>query len=169
MPKNGLKLKVGDRVIDAGRVYRIFKIKKARNTGGEKVKTIWFKPQFEKGNGSGIIRSIPLESVKDAGIRRPISKQELKEVFEILEKKIRRRKVKLSNLKSKLNENKPEVTAWLLKRLWLDKEDEEVSFSPTKKRLYGKALRRLSEEAAYIKGTTQEKAQESIKKIMNGS
>lgn len=157
------RFKVGDRIVEAGRVFRIFKLRYKENGEGEKNKVMFFKPQYKK-NSSVIICSIPVKNSDKARIRKPVTKTELKDLLRYLGKKTRRNgKVNTSILDDKLNKNRAKTTAYVLKKLWVDKHNENTSFSPTKKRIYKKALRNLSEELAWLEKSSVKKSKGKIK------
>lgn len=165
MAKKKAKFKVGDRIIEDGRVYRIFKVRRRKDENGEKNgKIIFFKPHFKKKEENGLTASIPVSNVDDARIRKPLTKKKLKKILKLLSKKTKKKKVNTTSVKSDLNKNKPKLNAKLLKQLWLDKHDDSTSFSPSKKAVYRKALRSLSEETAYVKDMSLRKARRSLKK-----
>lgn len=163
------KYKVGDRIVEAGRVFRIFKVRYDKNGENEEKKVIYFKPQFKK-NTNALECSIPVESALDAGIRKPSTKTEFKDLLKMLTKRGRKNgKINTAGLKDKLNKNRAKTTAYVLRKLWLDKNNENTSFSPTKKRIYKKALRNLSEELAWLEKTTVKRARDKIKKKLEKS
>jgi RNA polymerase-interacting CarD/CdnL/TRCF family regulator len=161
--KSKVRFKVGDRIVEAGKVFRIFKVRYKENGDGEEHKVMFFKPQYKK-NTNGMVCSIPVESADEARIRTPVTKAELKELLQYLEKKTRTNgKVDTSIMDSKLNKNRAKTTAYVLKRLWVDKNNENTSFSPTKKRIYTSALRTLSEELAWLEKSSLKKAKVKIR------
>jgi RNA polymerase-interacting CarD/CdnL/TRCF family regulator len=161
--------KIGDGLVEDGRVYRIFKICLEKNEEGTKNKTIYFKPHFKE-ERPDLICSVPLSKIEMAGIRRPVSKNKLKKVFEVLSRKIKRNEqIDILVLKENLNKNKPRVTAKILKVLWLDKNRENATFSPTKKSIYTKAFKSLIEEIAYVEHISLEKAKMNIQKALTAS
>jgi RNA polymerase-interacting CarD/CdnL/TRCF family regulator len=158
-----IRFKVGDRIVEAGRVFRIFKVRYEDGGEKEEQKIIYFKPQFKK-NKNALECSIPAKNADDARIRKPVTKKELKEILKTLSKKARKNgKVNTSTLKDKLNKNRAKTTAYVLRKLWVDKHNENTSFSPTKKRIYRKALRNLSEELAWLEKTSVKNARNKIK------
>lgn len=164
--KNKIKFRVGDRIVEAGRVYRIFKVRKKENGEGKEERVIFFKPQFKK-NNNGLVCSIPAKNAVDARIRKPVTKKKFRELMDILGKKVKKyNKVNTSSLKDKLNKNNPKTTTYVLRKLWIDKNNEDTSFSPTKRRVYKKALRNLSEELAWLNDTTVRKARSKIKETL---
>lgn len=157
-----VRFKVGDRIVEAGRVFRIFKVR-YEDAKDEEKKVIYFKPQFKK-NKNALECCIPAENADDARIRKPVTKKEFKELLKTLAKRARKSgKVNTSTLKDKLNKNRARTTAYVLRKLWVDKHNENTSFSPTKKRIYKKALRNLSEELAWLEKTSVQNARKKIK------
>lgn len=162
-----VRFKTGDRIVEAGRVFRIFKTRYEKNGEGEEHKVIYFKPQYKK-NKNALVCSIPVDSADEARIRKPTTKTEFKDILKYLGKETKiKGKINTSTLNDKLNKNKVKTTAYVLKKLWVDKNNDNTSFSPTKKRIYRKAFRNLSEELAWLEDTTVKKAKKKIKKRLD--
>lgn len=153
--------KVGDKVINFGSVYRIFKIE------GKKEKTIFFKPFFKTNSNKGLVYSIPEANLKQTNIRRPFSQTKLQE---LLRKISSRGKIKsprnIAKLKETLNLNEPVKTLGILKQLTDEKKKNPDGFTPSKQNLFKLALQKIQEEAALAFGTSLAKAEEKIKKFL---
>lgn len=161
--------KVGSKIVEGGRVHRIFRSAKRKNKDGEMVQTIFFKPFFKIDSDNFLTSSIPLSNVVEANIRKAVSKAELSEIMSSLEKKIKEEIIDLDILKEKIIINEAKSTAQVIKSLWVDKNNIATSFSPSKKSIYKKAMRSFSEEYALVRNTTVEKAENKIIDILEKS
>lgn len=154
--------KVGDKIVDFGQVYRIFKIKKQKDAKGKEEKVIFFKPYFKTKEDRTLICSIPANNIEQAHIRRPISKKELRELLgELSQKTNIENPINISGAREILNLNDPHKTARVLKSLWIEKNDK--SLTKTRESVFRLSMKRLVEEVAFINGVSIEKARKQIK------
>ncbi len=158
---NNKNFKVGDKVINFGSAYRIFKIK------GKKDKILFFKPFFKNNSNRGLVYSIPEANLRQTNIRRPFSQRKL---LDLLKKVSKRRKVKMARntakLKEVLNQNEPVKTLGVLKQLADEQKKNPDGFTISKHNLFKLALKKIQEEAALSFGTSLSKAEERIKKFL---
>lgn len=155
--------KVGDKIVENGRVYKIFKIE---NGSEQDEVTIYFRPVFDE--GTGLIGSIPVENIDDGEFRDPATVSEVNSTLKVLSKKgPSELRVDTDEMDDKLKENDIQASAQVANLLWIDKKNEDTSFSPTKRRLFKKAIRTVSEEYANAKDTSLEKAEEKIRSYLN--
>lgn len=158
---------VGDKIVDAGRVYRIFKIESKKGAKGKKEKVIHFKPYYKTKQDRNLVCSIPVKNISLTHIRKPISKNRMRKLLKKLSKKENKKKITNTTLaKEKLRLNKPETILQILKRLWLDKQDKSTSFSSNKKNLLKLSMKRLVEEAAFVLNIPLPQARKRIKRIL---
>lgn len=160
--QNNSLFKVGNKIIDYGQVYKIFKIKKEKNIDGEKETVIFYKPYFE-GKEKTVVCSIPVKNIDKAKIREPILKEELEKILNSLSKTpdiIDR--VNTTQLREELNLNNLQKTAQVLKILWIDKNDETTSFTRWKQEVFNMAMERLIEEVALVCDLSLSQAREKI-------
>jgi RNA polymerase-interacting CarD/CdnL/TRCF family regulator len=158
-------LKVGDKIMDNGQVQRVYEIK-TREKNGETVKIALFRPYYKKGKDTTVLSSVPVKNFNEANIRKPMDKSTLKDVRAVLKDGVENSELELKDLKEKMNENDPFETATVAKYLWIEKKDRE-KLPPSKKKIYKKALRALSEEFAYAMGKRPEKAKASVKRALS--
>lgn len=162
--KDNNSFKVGDKIVDFGQVYRIFKVKKQKNAKGKEEKVIFFRPYFKTKQNRTLICSIPVNNIEKAHIRRPIAKKELKQSLKTLSKKANiKNQINTTQLREKLFLNDTGKTAQVLKTLWLDQKDESTSFTKSRKDISSLAMERLAEEVAFVGGVSIGKAREQIK------
>lgn len=152
------RFKVGDKIIDFGQVYRIFKIKK---------KILFYRPYFKTKRNKGIVCSIPVKNVDKAKIRKPISKRQLKKIFNRLSEPQKiNGPLQITKLREKLRFNDAFKTAQTLKTIWLDKNDESTNFTRPKKEVFDLTMKRLVEEVALVKKLSLATARKRINKAL---
>lgn len=157
------KLRVGDKIVDFGQVFRIFKIKTQKSRSGKKERVIFFRPYFRTDKNKDYVSSIPIGSIPLTRIRRPFSKSRLKKVLgKIAARPKNTNPVNVNRAKEKLKLNNPEATARIVRRLWRDKQDEETTYPTSKQLLMKTAMKGLIEEIALALKTTPEKAKERV-------
>lgn len=163
------RFKVGDKIINFNRVFRIFKISQQEDKDKKEI-IISFRPYFQTKEKRILTFSIPVDSVDKTNIRKPISKKELKELLSDL--------AKSSNLKApldiiktreELNINNPKVKVQILKCLWKEKNNSKVNFTKIKSDVLELAIKLLLEEVALVSGITLEKAEQKIKSALKRS
>ena len=148
--------KVGDKVICGGYLYRIFKV-------DPEEAVIFFRPYFKENKNSSTVRKIPVQNLSKTNMREPMTKEQAEEILTLL------RDTKITNSFEDLNEAKEILvqnnligTVRVIKWLWIDKQDEEKSFTLSKKRVWDMASERLIEEIAYVHDVTLTEAEEMI-------
>ncbi len=165
---NPTKFKVGDKIVDFGRVYRIFKI----DNTTENDTIIYFKPYFKSKKDGGMTCSIPAKSINKTNIRRPINKLRMNKILKNLSKKTFANDIndinvlEITEAKEVLSINKAGKTAKILKRLWLEKQDESKNFTKSKETAFKHLIERLSEEIAYAGNTSIENAEAKIRSAL---
>lgn len=157
-------VKVGDKIIDKGRLFRIFKIEND-NSNGKSRKLVHFRPYFKTNQNYSTVITMPLTSFRSSDIRLPVSKKSISDLKDILKKKFNN-KIDTDDLKDLVNENEAEKTAKVAKYLWTQKKDESTPFSLTKRRILDDAIRSLSEEIAFVTGKKLENAEKDVKKTL---
>lgn len=159
------KYKVGDKLVENGRVFEIFKLEE-EESDGQKIITAFFRPVYDE--GTGLIGSIPVENMEDDEFREPSTVTEVNQSLRVLSKKNSNDlRVDTDELDDRLKTNQIKASASVANLLWVDKNNEDTSFSPTKRRLFRKAVRAVSEEYANAKDTTLEKAEKMIRSYLN--
>lgn len=162
MSSNGKsKLKVGSRIVEQGKVFRIFKIELRGNGEGEQ-RILHYKPLFNTGPDTQIVCTIPEENLQDASIRSPAKKNFVKEILDSLTNwKRTREEYETDDAKDILKENDLEKTAGVLKAFWKEKYNSET-ITKGKRDVLETAVERMREEVAYVTNTTPEKAEKKI-------
>lgn len=167
--KKKTKFKVGEKIVEFGQVFKIFKIEKAKNSNGELEKVIYFRPCYTKNKSAGLICSIPVNNVNKTNMRKPISLNQLRKLNNELKK--RRKLQSFSNIneaKELLKSNDPSDTIKLLKTLWEEKRNKSENFSKSKKDVFSSALERLVQEFASVLGVSLKEARAKINLALRG-
>ncbi len=155
------RFKVGDKIVDFGQVYRVFKVKK---------ETVFFKPYFKNRLNNGMVCSIPIDNFTKTKMRKPIKKKELKLLMKRLGKKARKDKLlETTRAKDLLNFNDPKKTVRVLRSLWREKADDSINFTKSKKDAFELAIKRFVEEVAFLSGVSVEKSREKIETALNSA
>jgi len=159
--------KVGDKIIEFGQVYRIFKIVKKKGPQGKEEKDIHYRNYYRTLINKGLSFSIPVKNIKKTNIRRPISKKRLGKLLKEFTKMPKKEPLlNITKAKSDLILNDPFKTAQILKKLWLDKNDESTNFNKTQKGIFELSMERLREEVAFVGHLSLAKAIEKIKEAL---
>jgi len=156
------KLKVGSRLVEQGKVFRVFRIETRGNGAGEQ-RILHYKPLFNTGPDAQIICTIPEEKLDDASIRPPVKKNFIKEILVSLTTwKHSKDEYETEDAKDILKENDLVKTAGILKAFWKEKYNSEETITKGKRDILEIAVERMREEIAYVTNTTLEKAEKKI-------
>ncbi|MBU2592812.1 MAG: hypothetical protein ABH867_02945 [Patescibacteria group bacterium] len=163
----GKTFRVGDKIIDAGQVYRIFKIEEKEDAKNGIEKVIYFRLYYKTERNRNLVCSIPVKNIDLACIRKPISKDKMKKLLKKLsEKEAKKEPVNPTWAKEQLRLNRVGATARILKRLSLEKQDESTNFTGNNQNLLDLSIERLVEEIAFVLGISVAQASEKIKKAL---
>ncbi|GAI43244.1 unnamed protein product [marine sediment metagenome] len=157
--------KVGDKIIHFDQVYRIFKIRK-RN----KDKIIFFKRYFKTKENRKLVFSIPISSIDETKVRKPISKKKLRDLFKALSQKPEA-KIAINTVKAKelLGSNSLDKIIEILKQFWQEKKTDPDHFNKSKENVFKLAIKKLSEEIALVNDISLAKARKKIKNALKKS
>lgn len=171
MANNGTKkrkIRVGSKIIEGGKVYRVFKIKKVKSDG-ESDRIIFYKPYFKDDINRTVVCSIPESSLIDTHIRSPITKIEVDEVFIELSRRIRgENQIDVTKDKTDLILNDIDVTVQLIRRYWREKTVNTDGFSKTKRDFLERAVDIVAQEVAVVKNTSLENAVDKVFSALEG-
>lgn len=166
---NDNKYKVGDKIVEFGQVYRIFKIENQKNSEGKLEKIVYFNPQYKTNQNNTLVCSIPALNIEKTGIRKPMSKDRLEKLMRSLRSKKSIEKFSdINKAKILLKSNDPADTVRLLKTLWREKNKVNENFSKSKKDIFKLAMENLVQEVALVEGVSLEKAREEINLTLQG-
>ena len=145
-------LKIGDKIIDFGRVYRIFKISQTKTLQGKK-RLIYFRPFYRKNNNQDLVCTIPEESLSQTNIRRPLSRKALKEGLEQFSfYSTPSGMINFDQTKKITSLNDFSAMVDLAKDLYFSRKGENKEFTVSQKRIFDSLIGRVCEEAALVLG-----------------
>ena len=114
---------------------------------------------------------VPIEKTKDIGVRKVSTKNQLKDIFEILTGKAKIRRTMWSRraqeYEAKINSGDIKLLTEVVRDLFRSDSQPEQSYS--ERQLYEAARERLSREVADIEKTDEQKAIEKMETILNNS
>lgn len=156
--------KKGDFLIDFGQVFKIIKVENIKTANGPD-KLLIFKPYYKTQNESEITSSLPVKNIDRTTIRKPLSKKELQAILAILSsQKIKAEVVDVLTAKSMLNLNDPKLAAETIRKLYLEKINQDLKFTSSKKYVYQLLISRLAEEVALVYKLDLDKAIAKVEK-----
>ena len=124
--------------------------------------------EFEK---EKMILRVPIEKTKEIGVRKVSTRNQLKEIFEILTGKAKIRRTMWSRraqeYEAKINSGDIKLLTEVVRDLFRSDSQPEQSYS--ERQLYEAARERLSREVAVIEKTDEQKAIEKMETILNNS
>ena len=114
---------------------------------------------------------VPIEKTKEIGVRKVSTKNQLKDIFEILTGKAKIRRTMWSRraqeYEAKINSGNIKLLTEVVRDLFRSDSQPEQSYS--ERQLYEAARERLSREVAVIEKTDEQKAIEKMETILNNS
>ena len=114
---------------------------------------------------------VPIEKTKEIGVRKVSTKNQLKDIFEILTGKAKIRRTMWSRraqeYETKINSGDIKLLTEVVRDLFRSDSQPEQSYS--ERQLYEAARERLSREVAVIEKTDEQKAIEKMETILNNS
>ena len=156
------RLKIGSKIIEGGKVYRVFEIEEKKVNGKIEI-IIHYQPHYTDISNKTLVCSIPESSLKKINVRRPVSKKEMNELLGGLSKRSKKRNaLEIVKAKSILSLNDIYKTVIVIKRYWREKKKEGDSFSKSKKDILDMAINKTVEEVALVTGISLSKAKDKI-------
>jgi len=163
----GMNLRVGNKLVEGGRVFRVFKIGK-KKFNGKTDRVIHYRPLFNK-NINDFVCSVPETSLSEMNIRRPLSRKELKEILGSLSKKAGGLRINNDvEAKEVLKSNSAERVSKLIKTYWKKKDNVDEVFTKNKKDILEGGIEKLAEEVALSYRISPESAKEKILQQLGG-
>ena len=163
---NPLAFRKGDILIDFGKAYIVCEIKNQITQDGKTEPFVVYKPRSDDWLDRSLICSIPVSSLAESNIRRPLSKNQLTSLLKLIDEKpindyqkINTRDIKVDEI---LQSNNPAEIIKLLIKLWIPKKDLTLKSAKNKKRTCVRAIEMLSQEIATVYNITEEKAEQLL-------
>jgi len=159
-------LKVGDKIIDFGWVYRIFKISSQKTTTGRK-RIIYFRPYFKKGGNQGLVCTVPEDNLSETNIRRPTGKKEIGILLRRIPNLIRSaEEISPGRIQQAISDSDLTEMIKLLKYLYYNRKSEGKDFTVSQKRTFNSLANRVAEEAALVLDKKPEQIKEKIDRYL---
>ena len=156
------KLRIGSKLIEAGKVYRVYKISFDKNNG-KRERTIHYKPHYQNSINGSLVCSIPECNLEHTDIRKPITKTEIGQVLKYLSKRSnKKQEVDVVIAKTILNLNDVYETAKVAKGFWKEKHRKDVNFTKYKTDVLEMAISKMVEEVALIFEVSVDNAKQKI-------
>ncbi len=154
-----MDFKVGDQLVRFSSLYTVTDIKeRKKKTGTETI--LYFEPFYKNQRNETLICSIPLNNISLTSIRRPLSKKQLKELYnDLASREVERVSLKQNDLTKRLNDNDPAESVKILKNLWIENQDQNKTVAPTKRYLFSLALKKFAQEVAFVESVALEEAE----------
>lgn len=163
------KLKVGDKLVERGEIFRIFKIQ-IKKYNGETERIIHYRNYYTNSLNSSLFCSVPECNMGDHDIRSPVSKKEMKDALKRLRKKPKNTDaLDVAEAKTVLNSNDVHQTLSVLKKYWREKKRDDENFTKAKRDVLSTAIERVVEETALVSGVSLDKAKDKIILGLSGS
>lgn len=155
-------LRVGDKIVRLGQVYKIFRIEK-RKTSGKEEKIIHFKPFFKNRSNKTLTGSIPVKNLAKANIRRSISRKGLRRLFQGFSEKTKKEQlIDIHEANNALSLNDIHKAVQVMKSFWVGKNKPAVKFSKSQNDVFQLSKDRLEEETASVEGLSLLAARKKI-------
>ena len=158
---------IGSKLIEKGQVYRVFSIKREKINGSYE-KVIYYKPYYKDSINSSVVCSIPIRSIEDTLIRRPITKGEANGILKGLSKRTRAKSLDTNAAKDSLKLNDIYESARVLRRYWREKKRNKESFTKSQKDVLEVAFNRIIEEIALIYKISPTRSREKLTNALKG-
>lgn len=160
-------LRIGSKIVEKGKVYRVFKIDK-KKLNGKTERIIHYRPFFKNQISQSFECSIPESNMEEANIRRPVSKKRARELMKSLSKGVRITKpLNVTKAKDALKLNDIEESIGILKRYWEVRSRDEDGFTKSKKDVLESAMNRVIEELALVNRVSPDTAEKRVKTALN--
>ena len=158
-------IKVGDLLVDSDQIYKVYSVEHdGKEEDGKNRKLLNYRPLSRDGKHDSLTCSIPEVNMFKAGLRRPLTKEQIELFMEELQKKTDDSLgIDYKLVKEVLFLNDPLKTAPLLKQLWENKGKGDV-YSRTDEELLESILHHLVAEIAMVLNISEEKALQKIEK-----
>lgn len=161
------QLKVGDVIFDFGTAFRITKVSVRTGADGETA-YINYEPFFVKKRGNQLSYSAPVNLLSKTKKRRPLSKQDLRQVLSLLSQTDNTSTdINYDAAQKVLNSNDPIQVAELIAQLSFEANEGDKTLPWRKKELLKEAIGQLSEEVAVIESISLSEAVDQINNLLH--
>jgi RNA polymerase-interacting CarD/CdnL/TRCF family regulator len=164
-------IKVGDELVEYGKVYKVFKIADKKMYDGKTVEHVFFKPMYETSDNQTLSCAVPLKNIKDANIRRPLEKKKVAEILTALTEKFHGEYevLDVNEAKDILKLNSPKKSAKVLRTIWREINDDELNTTKSRKDVFELSMKTLAQEVALTYNLSLEKAEAKLQRALKKS
>lgn len=149
-----LRFSLGSLVVRYGKILKVSKVEKD---------TIYLQPYFKSKVSSGLTFTINLSHANDGHIRPLTSKSKIKGLINsIIKKPSSKLKLPKFNAKTALISNEFISTLWVIKTLWVEKQEKGGTLTGSKTGIFKKAMIQATQEMAIANHTTPEQEAKNI-------
>lgn len=161
--KLNINYKRGDKIVENGRVYFIFKTEQIRSEGKSE-SVVHYRPFFVNSTNRSILGSIPEKNIETSNIRRPASKGDIGKILQYLSEKTDQDLTTddLAVLNDMLKLNSSYEYARVLKKCLSKLKSAGEKFSLDKKGIIYQTVGLMLEEIALVMNISLDKAHEEI-------
>lgn len=160
-----VEFKKGNKIIENGKVYIIFKVETVINDGHAE-KIIHYRPHYDSNKVySTLICSIPERNIISSNIRKPVSQNKLNDVITYISKEFEGDEITINLIKAneKFRLNSVYDTASVIKQCVAKQKYIGEDFNFNKKGLLGDAVDMILEEVALVYQISLKEALQKIK------
>lgn len=148
--RDSFQLNIGDLVVRHGKVLKVLQINQD---------TISLQPFFCYQTSNNLTFTLKLQNAYDGHIRQLVSKGKIKSLFNLIIKKpVIKSNPPIFDSKTALNNNQLEDSLWVIKTLWLEKQEKSNILTGGKLSIFQRALLQTTEEIAAVNNTSPEQA-----------
>lgn len=164
-------IKVGDELVEYGKVYKVFAIEDKKMYDGKTELHVFFKPLYETVENRTLSCAIPLKNISQANIRRPLIRKTMIEVLEILSSgdAVKVELIDVTVAKDILKLNNPHESAKVLRTIWDELNDEDLNATKSRKDMFELSMKILAQEVAFTFDLSLEKAEKKLEKALKKS
>lgn len=164
-------IKVGDELVEYGKVYKVFAIKDKVMYDGKTEKHVFFKPLYQTSDNRTLTCAIPLKNIPHANIRRPLCRKTMNELLTVLADEIAVGTAILDATEAKevLKLNNPFESARVLRSIFNELNDLSLNATKSRKDVFELSIKTLSQEVAFVFGLTLEKAEQKLERALKKS
>lgn len=157
-----VNFQVGDKLVRFSNLYTITEIKE-QQSDGENVQVLFFEPLYKNQRNETLVCSIPVNNIERTNIRRPLTEEELGALLsQLADPTVIEISFKRNIVLKRLNENEADELVEIIKNLWIEKTDDARNFTVTKRNMFQSAVKKLSQEIAFVREISLEDATQLI-------
>ena len=162
-------IKVGDELVEFGKVYKVFKIESKPSFDGLVEEHVFFKPIYDTSDNRTLSCSIPVKNITQANIRRPLEKKKMSEILNLLSTLDASSEVHVLDINEAreiLKLNNPAESARVLVGIWKEINTVEDLATKSRRDIFDMSLKNLTQEVAFAYELSLEEAEKKLQKAL---